>query len=245
MANSVRLYRYSLAEAKKYGEEQAWRESFKENCRCARAIETAITQNFDGRTLAMGCVDPVIQEFGFNRVNYVLSNTLRQSPSDGRFSRENRAWSKNEFVPKCEMNWAFSVEKHPAVLDGFLNMVRSRWQEQGFYGKEHCVGDEPGSGDYENKVVVISPSFFSPQYTKPQYQLFLAEAGFGCSPTATGQKIFGRFLDDGEKTQIVRSDVIGVIRDECLPEWGKMNLAKFTAPEPEQTPTEPVQASLA
>lgn len=240
----VGLYKYSLKDALKYGEERLWRESYQENILCARAIEKAITENFDGRTLADGCVDPVIEEFGFNRVNYVLSNTLRQNPEDGRFSKENRAWAKTEYVPKCEMNWTFAIEKHPAVLDGFINMVRKRWQEQGFYGREHCIGDGREAIDYEGKVVIVSPKFFSPKYNKPEYQLFLAEAGFGCSPTAAGTKIFGKFLFDGEDTRITRSDVLGAIKDECMPEWAKEKLEKLTSPKQEQENPEPVMIPL-
>lgn len=240
----VGLYKFSLKDALKYGEERLWQESFKENCLCARAIEKAITENFDGRTLAEGCIDPVIQEFGFNRVNYVLSNTLRQNPQGGRFSRDNRAWAKTEFVPKCEMNWTFAVEKHPAVLDGFINLVRKRWQEQGFYGSEHCIGNGMEAIDYEGKVVVISPKFFSARYNTPEFQLFLAECGFGCSPTASGRKIYGKFLKDGESANITRSDVIGVIKDECMPEWAKEKLQELTAPKQEQDSTGPVMIPL-
>lgn len=238
------LYKQSLQDALKYGEERLWQESYKENCLCSRAIEKAITANFDGRTLAEGCIDPVIEEFGFNRVNYVLANTLRYNPDDGRFSKENHAWAKTEFVPKCEMNWGFVVEKHPAVLNGFINLVRKKWQEQGFYGCEHCIGDGQESLDYEGKVVIVSPKFFTPKYHKPEYQLFLAQSGFGCSPTAGGRKIYGVFLADGESTNLTRANVLGVIKEECMPEWAKEKVQELTAPRQEQDSIGPVMIPL-
>lgn len=69
---------------------------------------------------------------------------------------------------------------------------------------------------------------------EPEYQLFLAETGFGCSPTAAGRKIYGKFLADGENTHITRADVLGAIKEECMPEWAKESLQKLTAPKQEQ-----------
>ena len=51
MADHKSLYIYSKAEAQEHGELELWRESHKENCKCARAIEDAISRSFDGRTL--------------------------------------------------------------------------------------------------------------------------------------------------------------------------------------------------
>ena len=45
------LYSDSRSDAKEWGELDLWRESYKENCACARAIEKAIAENFDGMHL--------------------------------------------------------------------------------------------------------------------------------------------------------------------------------------------------
>ena len=94
MADHKSLYIYSKAEAQEHGELELWRESHKENCKCARAIEDAISRSFDGRTLQGGCAAEIISQFGFNRVNFVLSNTIREKSHDGRFSPSNKDWSR-------------------------------------------------------------------------------------------------------------------------------------------------------
>ena len=157
MADHKSLYIYSAADAKEHGELELWRESHKENCKCARAIEDAISRSFDGRTLQGGCAAEIISQFGFNRVNFVLSNTIREKSHDGRFSPSNKDWSRGIYVPKNDSNWAFTVESHPAVLDGFINLTRQAWRELGLYDKSHCL-DTQEPAHYTGKVLVIRPN---------------------------------------------------------------------------------------
>ena len=90
MAEHKPLYLWSSKEAHRNGEPELWKESFQENCRCARAIEDAIKVNFDGTTLNTDCVRDVIEEFGFDRTNWVLANTVRQKKEYGSFEYEKR-----------------------------------------------------------------------------------------------------------------------------------------------------------
>ena len=74
------LYPYSLKEAAEWGEKDEWRESYLENCDCARAIERAIDEHYDGERLCF-CANEVIEKYGFDRVNFVLAATVRQGIS--------------------------------------------------------------------------------------------------------------------------------------------------------------------
>ena len=227
------MYTWSLEDAQDHGEEDLWRESFKENCRCARAIEQAIASNFDGYTLNTSCIKGVLEEFGRSRVRFVLANTLQEKSHDGRFSKDNRTWCKGTYVPKESTNWAFSVESHPAVLDGFIHAVKQEWEGLNLYNRSHCVADD--NQDFTGKIVVLRADYFKDQYKTPEFQLFLAEAGFGCSATATGTKVYGRFLKDGEKTHFRRGDIIGVLKEELIPKWAAEKLAQIHQQELEET----------
>ena len=77
-------------------------------------------------------------------------------------------------------------------------------------------------------MVVINPYIFKDEYKTPEDQLFLAESGFGCRPDSRGRKVFGQFLKDGEKTHYQRSDIVGILKDEYLPEWAKEKLDELT-----------------
>lgn len=227
------MYPWSLEDAKDYGEEDLWRESFKENCRCARAIEQAITSNFDGYTLNTSCLKELLDEFGRTRVRFVLANTVQEKIQDGRFSTESRQWCRGTYVPKDSSNWAFSVESHPAVLDGFIRAARKEWEGLNLYDRSHCVAG--GDQDFTGKIVVLRADNFKDQYKSPDYQLFLAESGFGCYANATGTKVYGRFLKDDEKTHFRRADVIGILKEELIPQWAADKVAQIYQQELEKT----------
>ena len=73
------LYPFSQAEAHCRGETQMHMDSFYENVKCARAIEKAIREHFDETSEALtdGCARSVLEAYGFKRVWFVLSNSLR------------------------------------------------------------------------------------------------------------------------------------------------------------------------
>lgn len=123
------IYRQSITEARERNETELFRASHKINIACKNAIETAIRENFDGMHLKKGCLQPVLEGFGADRVNWVLANTVQQKEYDGRFSRENKEWAGSFQFPESnasgyDMRWDFIVESHPAVLDGFISMAR-------------------------------------------------------------------------------------------------------------------------
>lgn len=91
MQNDKPLYLWSLEDAIRNNEKELWRESYKENCDCARTIERAITDAYNyGKSCLDACAKPVIEQYGFDRVNWVLANTVQQKNEDGRFSQEIR-----------------------------------------------------------------------------------------------------------------------------------------------------------
>lgn len=55
-----------------------------------------------------------------------------------------------------------------------------------------------------------------------------AHDGFGCSPHAIGRSIRCTCLGDGEHTRWNRSDFIGVLQENLLPEWAEEKLNELT-----------------
>lgn len=220
------LYKYSMQEAVRYGEKALWKESYKENCICARSIEASIRENFDGMSLKQDCAKSVISQFGFERVMWVLANTIKEKHQDGRFSADNREWARSFFIPRENHCQDYSVESHPAVLDGFINQVRQEWRVLGLFGREHCeTKEEP---DYSGRIVVINPHVLKDEYKTPEDQLFLATGGFGCHPNGRGRKIYGQYVKDGEQTFYQREDIIGVLKSEYLPDWAAERMREMT-----------------
>ena len=233
------LYRHSLKEAVRHEEKDLWRESYKINCDCARAIERIIAENYDGKKLGQDLAEPIIEQYGFNRVNWVLANTVQQKKEDGRISPENRQWAETFPIPQEEHNWQFEVSSHPGLTDLFISDVRKAWQALGLFTAAHCVENSQNQ-DYTGKLLVLNPYILGSAYQTPERQLFLARDGWGCIPGAPRQTVFGRFLSE-EKDQITffnRSDFIGVLSAEYLPDWAKEKLAAMEVPEAEETPSD-------
>ncbi len=96
---------------------------------CKNAIEKAIAEKFDGYRLPKDIAEGVIQEYGSERVSYVLANSVMHKREDGRFSPENKEWAKAIEPYAMVKNEDMVVDSHPAVLNGFINRTR-RYIEQ-------------------------------------------------------------------------------------------------------------------
>ena len=165
--------------------------------------------------------------YGYKRVGHVLVNTVQELSYDGRFHPDNQAWANRHYVPEdAEHNACFVVRSHPAVVDGFISEYRKLVLELGLFERKHCEPDS-GSLDYTGKVLVLSPNTLSEEFWSPQNQLWLAESGFGCSPTARGRSILCVCLGDGEQTRWNRNDFTGILKEEYLPDWAKESLRQY------------------
>lgn len=129
------IYTETAAYAKSVGELDLYRVSLHENKNCKNAIDKAISENFDGFRLKKDCYKPVIEQFGQERMLYVLANTLQLRGWDGRFSRDNKAWAEHFSIlgdPATggEHRFLFQCESHPTVLDGFISLTRRELEKQ-------------------------------------------------------------------------------------------------------------------
>lgn len=234
MSDHKSLYEYSLEEAIRMNERDLWCESYKENCDCARAMERAINENYRDNCLN-DCIQPLIEQYGFNRVNWVLANTVLQNKEDGRLFEDNKRWARRFHIPREDVNWHFSVESHPGLTNLLIGQARKAWQALGLFDRTHCVSEQNGQIDYTDKVVVINPNIFKDEYKTPEDQLFLATGGFGCHPNARGRKVFGKFLKDGEETHYQRTDILGILKDEYLPDWAREKLSELAPPAEDES----------
>lgn len=98
------LYRESRAEARRQGETQLHEDSFRQNVDCARAIEKAIRDYADEDDpkgfLFEGCAQSVLEEYGFQRVEFVLANSLQYAGCQYLHSGEALQWAKGHPVPQ-------------------------------------------------------------------------------------------------------------------------------------------------
>ena len=123
------FYGHTLVYAMEHGEVDKYMDSRKLDRECKEAVEGTIRQNFDGMHLKHDIVKPLAEKYGAERMAFILANTLQQESWDGRFSRDNKAWASEFYIPEnivhgIDMNRELIVSSHPAVLDGFIGMFR-------------------------------------------------------------------------------------------------------------------------
>ena len=124
--SDVPVYYESFGYAAENGEVDLYRISRQLNEECRNAIEEAIADYFDGMNLADDATKSVVEQFGMERMGYILAYTLNYNNHDGRYSHSNREWAdttcKGERGSNIRTDWI--VRSHPTVLNGFVDMYR-------------------------------------------------------------------------------------------------------------------------
>lgn len=96
----IPVYRFPAEHARENGELELYRASNKASAACKEAIEKAISEHYCDNVLHREAVAQVAEQFGHERILYVLAITIRQKDWDGRFSADNKQWAKT--VPVAE-----------------------------------------------------------------------------------------------------------------------------------------------
>lgn len=210
------VYQQTLQYAMEHGAADDYLDSRKLNIDCKKAIEDTIKEHFDGMRLSLEDSGGVLEQFGTERVSYVLANTLRHLSEDGRFSRDNRVWADGIEVTEnihrgMDMNLDYLVNSHPAVLDGYIHLVRgeirmldvekkmgiphvteqtSELMVEGHMGTWHTIGQQEYHGErfflmrhdeYGSEVADIIVSENGTLVAEDLRNGFDAEAGFAIS----------------------------------------------------------------
>lgn len=224
----VHVYRYSLSEAKRCNEMNLWRDSHKENIRCRDAIDKMVSEQYSGNILPDEIIKTACQEFGIDRVGWVLANTVNENDYDGRYRPDTKKWARTTFyIPNDIHNCEFELRTHPELVNGMVGQYRTYLKEElGILGRDSCLPNSDEE-DYTGKLLIMRSDSLADEYKKGEFQYFYAKCGFGCSPTAVGRKVFGFFVSDGEKAQFERADFLGIADPSQCPDWVNEKLDVF------------------
>lgn len=167
MDNS-KVYRYSAAVAQQNNELDLYRKNMKLNLACAEFIYQSIRQHYAENRLDPACADMVLSAYSPERVQWVLAYTL-QELDDGRFSRNNQEWAKGFEIPKPN-NVSFTVKTHPAILNGFIDLIRKAVLEKALESDErNTPAVQPDSEQRYTYYSVLRPVDIGtiPMHPKP------------------------------------------------------------------------------
>ena len=126
----IPVYRFPAERARENGELELYRASNKASAACKEAIEKAISEHYCDNVLHREAVAQVAEQFGQERMLYVLAATVRHFDSDGRISRDNKRWAntipayQNGDGMDSDRSVQFVVSSHPGLTDLFLTGAR-------------------------------------------------------------------------------------------------------------------------
>ena len=176
--DETEVYHYSLSFAAGSREKDLWVNSYRANLACAEFIRKTIAEDFDGMHLSDGCLQTILDAYGFDRVMLVLANTAGEGNADGRYSKANKEWAKTFRIPPDSHNSEFCVTSHPAIVNGLVDEVRKAWDDLHLWKPEQM--ESHLGQNLVGRVLVVDPSVLKDPYKTSDNQLFLAQSGNGC-----------------------------------------------------------------
>jgi hypothetical protein len=189
--NTIPVYKYPAAYARENDELEQYRTSYKANVACKNAIETAIQDNYRDNSLGKEAVKQVADQFGYERMFYVLANTAQRKDWDARISHDNKDWAKTIHVFEDKNYFgedrrsSFEVDAvNPGLTDIFINQARREYLLTQSLTKEDIQMEaarllrrlqserEPNSPSGTHFMAQISPDFLIRASTKDHDRLF-------------------------------------------------------------------------
>lgn len=176
------IYKESFEYAYNHGEEEQHRASNHANIACKKAIETAIASHYhDNRLDTQAAVQEVVKQFGYERMFYVLANTVQTQGTDGRVSQANKKWAQT--IPivfergKRDTSYLIT-QTHPGLLDMFVSSARHEHllrqplkaadikAEAAYIMERFQAAQEPNSPNGTHYMAQVSPDFMARAGTK-------------------------------------------------------------------------------
>jgi hypothetical protein len=169
----------------------------------------------------------VIHSFFVGEKNVIVAENLK---SDYRY-----------VCAYLEENEVFSQFTDCALSNDYLEIMTlycDRAKEQVENCKAQSLGDKTvitpemcrklNEGEtYKGKVVALKTDSLRREYENAENQLFYAVGGNGINPNGLGTKVYGYNLATNAHYYNRNYNIIGVVKDECLPEWAKTKLTEI------------------
>lgn len=215
------VYPYPAGHAREQGELDAYRASFRANVSCKDAIEAAIRDNYHDNRLDTAAVGQVAEQFGQERMLYVLAATVRHFDYDGRISRDNKRWANT--IPVYESkdgmdsdrSVQFVVCSHPGLTDLFLTGARREQPLTADEIKDEAVRllgklqepVQPNSPGGTHFIAELSPDFAAKANSRDtaELQKLLPFRSLALSNLKDRKGVFAVISKEEDRTQPLRS----------------------------------------
>ena len=159
--NEQPIYKHSADHALETDELQAWRDSRDLNGACGRAIDKAINASnyeeyrYDLATAARAVID----EFGAERVAWVLASNVNYNENDGRLTNASRDWAKGINTEKPD----YHLQSHKTLIEGFVEKFRKVEKEKPSLMATIAQAEKQSKADFDGKA---QPGLDAPDKSK-------------------------------------------------------------------------------
>ena len=176
------IYKESYEYAYEHGEGDQHIASNRANIACKEAIEKAVNSHYrDNSFNAEAVVRDVVKRFGYERMLYVLANTVQAQGGDGRVSQSNKQWAQT--VPVVfeggRRDTSYLITRaHSGLLDMFVSQARHEFllrqplkaadikAEAEHILKRIQEAQEPNSPNGTHYMAQVSPDFLARAKTR-------------------------------------------------------------------------------
>lgn len=120
------------------------------------------------------------------------------------------------------MNWASNLK---VAFESLMNITKQITAEIG--RKPQTITKESvdlNVKDYENKVCVVNANSIVRGSDNEINQLVFITHGNGTNPYARGSACYAEEIYSGKSVRWERSDILGVLKKDCIPDWAKAKL---------------------
>ncbi|MCD7777436.1 MAG: DUF3849 domain-containing protein, partial [Clostridiales bacterium] len=217
----IPIYKNTGKYAAENGETDLFRASNRENRRCREAIEKSITENFDGMHLDPKAVVGVVEQFGVERVSYILAATIKAKKDyDKRFSDSNIKWADTiDTSFRSPDSFSEIINSHSAILDEFTKQFREgieKDRELAKPPKEKTFEDI--SEDINKPVEYFTPSVKAvindlSSISGKRYNVRIWSSTDGKNYTDTGN---GRYFNDLDRAKGFAAEIIEGKYDDII-----------------------------
>ena len=176
------IYKESYKYAYEHGEGDQHIASNRANIACKEAIEKAIVGHYHDNCLdVVAAVRDVVKRFGYERMLYVLANTVQTQGGDGRVSQSNKKWAQSIPVVfeggRRDVSYLIT-RTHSGLLDMFVSqawhefLLRQPLKAADIKAEaEHILkriqeAQEPNSPNGTHYMAQVSPDFLARAKTR-------------------------------------------------------------------------------
>ena len=219
------VYPYPAGHARERGELKKYRASLHANVSCKEAIEAAIREHYRDNRLDARAVGQVAEQFGQERMIYVLAATVRHFDYDGRITQDNKRWAntiptyQNGDGMESDRSAQFVVGAHPGLTDLFLTQARHeqrlrqpltadeiRTEAARLLGKLQEPG-QPNSPGGTHFIAELSPDFAARANSRDtaELQKLLPFHSLALSNLKDRKGVFAVISKEEDRTQPLRS----------------------------------------